>query len=208
MMSFNRASRCRRQFLFHWQLLSIYYCLVALLVTSCATTEALPSYFVLAPPAPSRAALPHSGIVQAFIQRVYLPSYLTRVSLARINQNQVVYSRSARWASPLDQEIAQAVALNLQQRGINAQGFQPTVPPPDHADDVQIRIVQFEGFDNGEVVLAASWTISAKDSTSPFASQATRIVQTGWTPGDDAGLARMLSGAVTEMSAKIAKSLR
>jgi uncharacterized lipoprotein YmbA len=208
MMSFNRASRCHWQFLFRWQFLSIYYCFVALLLTSCATTEALPSYYVLAPPAPNRAALPHSGIVQAFIQRVYLPSYLTRTSLASINQNQVVYSRTGRWASPLDQEIAQAVALNLQQHGINAQGFQPTVPAPDHADDVQIRIVQFEGFDNGEVVLAASWTISARDSTSPFASQATRIVQTGWTPGDDASLARMLSEAVTEMSAKIAKSLR
>jgi uncharacterized lipoprotein YmbA len=207
MMSFSRALRCHWQFLFSWQFLSIYSCFVVLLLTSCATTEALPSYYVLAPPAPNRAVLPRSGIVQAFIQRVYVPSYLTRTSLASINQNQVVYSRTGRWASPLDQEIAQAVALNLQQRGINAQGFQPTVPPPNHADDVQIRVVQFEGFDNGEVVLAASWTISAKDSTSPFASQATRIVRTGWTPGDDAGLARVLSEEVTEMSARIAKTL-
>jgi uncharacterized lipoprotein YmbA len=118
------------------------------------------------------------------------------------------YAETARWAEPLDQGVARAVAENLNRRsGITAVGFSPGAPPGRHSYDVQIRLERFEGTDSGEVVLAARWEVLTADGSS-VASRRTQIRRNGWTPGDHPGLVKLLSDAVAEMSGQIARAIR
>ena len=75
---------------------------------------------------------------------------------------EVQYAISQRWAEPLDQGLARAVAEDLSRNPrIRAYGFTPGAPPVEHGYDVWIRLERFEGNDRGEVVLRARWSVSS-----------------------------------------------
>jgi uncharacterized lipoprotein YmbA len=121
---------------------------------------------------------------------------------------QVEYANSARWAEPLDQGIARAVADSLSRRaGLRAFSFNPAAPPPSHDYDIRIRIEKFEGNDNGDVTLQARWEITTADSSEPIASRKFSSRRGGWQPGDYAGLVHQLSDQVDAMSREIARSI-
>lgn len=181
----------------------------SLLFAGCATKEPLPSFYVLTSPVGSGGSLVKSGQTSVYIRRVELPPYLSRSNLASMGAgNQINYSSSARWAAPLDQEIAGAVADNLNRLGISAVGFQPSIQPPPHRYDVTIRITRFIGNQEGEVLLSGQWQVAAADSASPIISRAANSRQTGWQPGDYAALATMLSNAIASLSREIARTVR
>ena len=121
---------------------------------------------------------------------------------------EVQYAVTQRWAEPLDQGLARAVAEDLSRDSrIRAYGFSPGAPPVAHSYDVWIRLERFEGNDNGEVVLRARWSISSAGNSSPITSRTVDIRRNGWRPGDYTGLVRLLSAEVTEMSRQIAKAI-
>jgi uncharacterized lipoprotein YmbA len=180
-----------------------------LFLTSCATREPLPNFFVLTGTG-SRAARTHtSGETVVLVRRVEVPSYLARTSLVTMMGGiEVKYSATQRWAEPLDQGLSRAVAEDLSRNSrIRAYGFAPEAPSVDHRYDVWIRLERFEGNDNGEVVLRARWSISSSGSSSPISSRTVDIHRNGWQPGDYAGLVRLLSEEVAEMSRQIAQAI-
>jgi uncharacterized lipoprotein YmbA len=121
---------------------------------------------------------------------------------------EVKYAATQRWAEPLDQGLSRAVAEDLSRNAkIRAYGFSPGELPVDHSYDVWIRVERFEGNDNGEVVLRARWSISSAGNSSPITSRTVDLRRNGWQPGDYAGLVRLLSEEVTEMSRQIARAL-
>lgn len=178
-----------------------------IVLASCAARAPLPRFFVLTPT--SEPISSHRGGTTVFVRRVEVPAYLIRLSLVTMRGgSQADYAEAARWAEPLDQGVARAVAENLNRRsGITAFGFSPSAPPGPHRYDVQIRLESFEGTDSGEVVLAAHWQVSTTDGSS-VASRRTEIRRNGWTPGDYPGLVKLLSDAVAEMSGQIARAIR
>jgi uncharacterized protein len=180
-----------------------------LFLSSCATREPLPNFFVLTG-AGSRAARTHTtGETVVLVRRVEVPSYLARTSLVTMMGGiEVKYSATQRWAEPLDQGLSRAVAEDLSRNSrIRAYGFAPEAPSVDHRYDVWIRLERFEGNDNGEVVLRARWSISSSGSSSPISSRTVDIHRNGWQPGDYAGLVRLLSEEVAEMSRQIARAI-
>jgi uncharacterized lipoprotein YmbA len=121
---------------------------------------------------------------------------------------EVQYAVTERWAEPLDQGLARAVAEDLTRNPrIRAYGFSPGAPPADHSYDVWIRIERFEGNDNGEVVLRAHWSVSSTGSSTPIAGQTVDLRRRGWQPRDYPGLVRLLSDEVAEMSRQIARAI-
>lgn len=178
-----------------------------IVLASCAAREPFPRFYVLTPT--SEPISSHRGGTTVFVRRVEVPAYLIRLSPVTMRGgSQADYAETARWAEPLDQGVARAVAENLNRRsGITAFGFSPSAPPGPHRYDVQIRLESFEGTDSGEVVLAAHWQVLTADGSS-VASRRTEIRRNGWTPGDYPGLVKLLSDAVAEMSGQIARAIR
>ncbi len=180
--------------------------LLPLLLVGCASKEPLPKFYVLTPA--GDATVVRSARNTVFVRRVGVPAYLARANLASMGTgNQVHYSTTGRWAEPLDQGIARAVADELTARGIGAIGFQPSIQISDHRYDVNIRLIRFEGNANGQVVLSATWQVLPAASGVPLVRRATNTVLDGWTPGDEAGLAALLSQAVRRMADQIARAI-
>ena len=176
------------------------------LLSGCATTEPLATYFILAPEGGSaNAARP--GAIRVYVRRVEVPAYLNRRSLASMNGTEIRYSPTNLWALPLDQTIAVGVAGNLSRASIPALGFQPLAAPPAHPYEVVIRISHFEGHENGDVVLSGTWRLTTPGGDT-IRMKSVVIHRSGWQPGNDVQLVNLLREEVAELSAEIASALR
>ncbi|MBV9107159.1 MAG: membrane integrity-associated transporter subunit PqiC [Verrucomicrobia bacterium] len=177
-----------------------------LFLANCATKEPLPNFFLLTG---FRSRTQSSGGTTVLVRRVEIPTYLARGNLVTIKGGmEVQYAPTNRWAEPLDQGLARAVAEDLSRNSrIRAYGFLPGASPVDHSYDVWIRLERFEGNDNGEVVLSARWSISRGNSSEPIKSRKVDLRQSGWKPGDYTGLVRLLSEQVMKMSLQIAQAI-
>ena len=138
-----------------------------------------------------------------------IPAYLAKTNLVTIKGGmEVQYAATERWAEPLDQGLARAVAEDLSRNSrIRAYGFLPGASPVEHSYEVWIRVERFEGNDNGEVVLRARWSVSSAGSSVPITGRAVDIRRSGWQSGDYLGLVRLLSEEVNEMSRQIADAI-
>jgi uncharacterized lipoprotein YmbA len=184
--------------------------LILLIVSGCATTEPLPTFYTLGPGGDVHSRLKQSAArsVRVYVSRVAVPPYLNRTNLAGFRSNQVEYSNSAFWATPLDQAIAQAIALNLNALGISAFGFDPMASPPTHSYGVSIRLTHCEGYDSGEVVLSGVWELHSAGGDSVVSSRSFAIRRSGWRSGHYPSLAALLADEVTELSKQITSRLR
>lgn len=176
-------------------------------LAACAAREPLPQFYLLTPSGPDNGRS-HRG-PGVYVQRVEVPAYLARNSLVMVRGgNQVAYASSARWAEPLDQGVARMVAEGLNRVAqVQATPFTPGSPPGNYAYSVEVRLQRFEGTDTGLVILAARYQIFTASGTGPIASRSFEARRPGWHPGDYAGLARMLSEGLMDLSRTIARSL-
>jgi uncharacterized lipoprotein YmbA len=177
------------------------------LFLGCATTEPLPTYFVLTGPGGSSRIARPAAAVRVYVRRVEVPAYLNRTNLASMNGDQVRYSPTGLWALSLDQTISLGIASNLLRAGISAAGFQPAFSAPAHTYDVAVRITHFEGHENGEVILSADWQVLDAGG-GVVASKSVTIRREGWNVGNDAQLVALLSSELSELSNQIARALR
>jgi len=182
-----------------------------LCLIGCATKEPLPNFFVLTgPDSGSRTVRTQSsGSIVVLIRRVDIPAYLAKTTLVTMKGGmEVQYAATERWAEPLDQGIARAVAQDLSRNSrIRAYGFSPGASPVEHSYEVWIRVERFEGNENGEVVLRAHWSVSSAGSSISVIGRTVNIRRSGWQPGDYPGLVRLLSEEVAEMSRQIASAI-
>jgi uncharacterized lipoprotein YmbA len=187
--------------------------LAALLLGGCASREPLTSYFVLTPDASAAAQSgTQAGIhgVRIFIRRVDIPGYLQSNKLAtRHADTQVQYADTAQWAEPLNQGIADALGSAIDRTprmtvvGVIGGGI-----PPARDYDLKVNVERFEGDDKGQVILVATWSLYAPESSAPMLTRRSRFVQNGWTAGDYPALAKLLGADVSALGAEIARSIR
>jgi uncharacterized lipoprotein YmbA len=185
---------------------------LGLLVAGCASHEPLTTYYVLTQDAAAGAKSgTQAGIhgARVFIRRVDLPGYLQGTRLAaRRADNQVVYSPTAQWAEPLSQGIADATAGAMDRTArVTVVGVIGGGIPPAREYDLKIDVERFEGDDKGAVVLLATWSLFAPESSTPVLTRRSRFVQTGWTYGDYPALAKLLGEDIDELGAEIARSV-
>jgi uncharacterized lipoprotein YmbA len=177
------------------------------LLLGCATTEPLPTYFVLTAAGGSAKPVRPAASVRVYVRRVEVPAFLNRTNLASMNGNEVRYSPTGLWALSLDQTISLGIASNLNRLGIPAAGFQPSFTVPTHSYEVAVHITHFEGHENGDVLLSGSWQILT-DGGGVVASKSVTIRRSGWTFGNDAQLVALLSSETSELGDQIARALK
>jgi uncharacterized lipoprotein YmbA len=177
------------------------------LLFGCATTEPLPTYFVLTGTGATAKPARPAAAVRVYVRRVEVPAYLNRTNLASMHGDQIRYSPTGLWALPLDQTISLGIASNLNRLGIPAAGFQPAFNVPAHSYDVAVHITHFEGHESGEVLLTGNWQILGPGG-GVVASKSVTIQRAGWTFGNDAQLVASLASATTELSDQIARASR
>jgi uncharacterized lipoprotein YmbA len=177
------------------------------LLFGCATTEPLPTYFVLTGTGATAKPVRPAASVRVYVRRVELPAYLNRTNLASFRGDQIRYSPTGLWALSLDQTISLGIASNLNRLGISAAGFQPSFSVPAHSYDVAVHITHFEGRESGDVLLSGDWQVLSSGG-GVVASKSVTIRREGWTFGNDAQLVALLSSEITELSEQIAGALR
>jgi uncharacterized lipoprotein YmbA len=177
------------------------------LLFGCATTEPLPTYFVLTGAGGTAKPARPAATVRVYVRRVEVPAYLNRTNLASMNGDQIRYSPTGIWALPLDQTISLGIASDLNRLGISAAGFQPAFSVPAHTYDVAVHLTRFEGHENGDVLLSGNWQILAPGG-GLVAGKSVTIRRGGWTFGNDAQLVALLSSELSELTDQIARALR
>lgn len=181
--------------------------LAPLLLSACATREALPQFYVLTPPAPSAGS---TRGVRIFIRAVNVPGYLNTTRLAtRRGPAQIEYAPTTRWAETLSEGIKRALSASLtQQRGIGAVSATPSGIPPPRDYDLKIDVERFEGDDAGRAEAVLRWTLYRPESGDPVMSHVSRQVRTGWKYGDYAAMATLLSDDVAAAGREIGSALK
>ena len=177
------------------------------LLLGCATTEPLPTYFVLTGAGGTAKPTRPAAAVRVYVRRVEVQAYLNRTNLASFHGDEIRYSPTGLWALSLDQTISLGIASNLNRLGIPAAGFQPAFSVPAHTYDVVVHITHFEGHESGDVILSGNWQVLGSGG-GVIAGKSVTIRRSGWTFGKDAQLVALLSSELSELTGQIARALR
>ena len=160
-------------------------------------------YYVLTPvqpPGPQTPA-PTTSERALAIADVTIPGYLDREQIAtRTFDHQLVYSRTDRWAEPLDQAIARTLredlAMRLTSSGIEVQsrGGAPTY-------DLHVDVLRFERSGTNRVELWARWTLRSDSGVLDSGETRVRVPTAAV---DSNAMAAALSEAIARMSTELA----
>ena len=125
--------------------------------------------------------------------------------VVRVNPHEVSYRGLHRWASPLDQMLAQAFADALQR----AQPEWRVSPDRSFTAPfaLELRVLRFEGDATGSAYLACDWTLVREGDGRGVAASG-RVVREGSWDGNNIGtlvdtLTTLLNQAATEIAAAI-----
>jgi len=138
---------------------------------------------------------------------VTLPPYLSRPEIAtRLGPEQIAYATSDRWAAPLDELVARALAEDLRARMAAGEVVRwpwPLGAPPDVSASVDL--LRFEADAAGGATLEARWTVTPRGRA--LVTGETRVRERG-APGDTAGSVAALGRALGLLARDIAAAAR
>jgi hypothetical protein len=138
---------------------------------------------------------------------VTLPPYLSRPEIAtRLGPEQIAYASSDRWAAPLDELVARALAEELRSglpAGEVVRWPWPLGAPPDVSASVDL--LRFEADAAGGATLEARWTVTLR-GRAPVTG-VTRVRERG-APGDAVGSVAVLGRALGILARDIEAAAR
>ncbi len=143
------------------------------------------------------------------VDRVDVPAYLLDKPLVvRRGANEVRYLEAARWAEPLDQDLARNVMQGLDASpGIAAISRGSRVDKCDY--NLRIQVTACEGMAGGSVSFAASWVlVPAPGSSRPEASGVFSAQGLKWEESSAASLAAALSEGVAQLCQTVAAAAK
>lgn len=140
---------------------------------------------------------------------VHLPGYLDQDQMVtRITQHRITLSENDRWAEPLEDNMAHAVAQNLsmllQADGITVHTW-PGQQRPTY--QVEVDVLSFETDTAGTAHLAARWFLHEVKSRQTIAEREIRLTASGAGISTEQSVAS-LSKALGEFSVGIANAVR
>jgi uncharacterized lipoprotein YmbA len=180
--------------------------LIALLTTGCALGGTSPPvHFCTIEPLAERSGAASDASVG--VGPVLVPRYLDRAGLVtRKDDAEIEVASYARWAEPLDDMIASAIAENLVRLTGSHRIFAYPWPNEQRVDHrVFVRIVQFEIGADGAAHLVCQWQIESKGAAQPRVERTELTVQPA---GSSAGKqAVALSETIAKLSREIATAV-
>jgi uncharacterized lipoprotein YmbA len=140
------------------------------------------------------------------IERVLLPDYLDTRDILTRRDGRVVASESARWAERLSVGVARALATSLATRltGVVVTASQPVDPP---ALRVLVDVTAFELTGDGQVVLAARWTIIDGTGRRSLAVEQATLTEPVAAMGGDSAIVAAMSQALEKLANRISSTI-
>ena len=147
--------------------------------------------------------------------RIELPAYLrTPAVVIRPGGTEVVRTRDARWAEPLEQGIARLLRETLlAQPGVRSVAAYPAPQSALPQYEISVRVLACEGVtgpSGRQARFAAAWEIratAAGASATPVAAGTFENGQADWAEGDYAALTAKLGEAVAALGRELAAGL-
>jgi len=182
--------------------------LLALLVFSgCGTTE--PSRFFLIHSVSEGSSDPSTADLVIGIGPLDLPDYLDRPQIVvRASRNEIELAEFDRWAEPLKGQIVNVLAENLGfLLGTDRVQVHPFSPAADIACSVAIDVVTFDGKPEGDVSLAARWTLLDKEGVPLVARKSSFTRPAGEEEDDFEAMVAAQSELLADLSREIASAI-
>jgi hypothetical protein len=159
--------------------------------------------------APAPEPDPSFGTVFVGVGPVTLPQYLLRPQFVhRVATNRVDIDEFVRWAEPLDNNFARALAQNL--RGLlgtdRIVAF-PWLAASDPDYQVRVDVVRFEATTGGQAELLARWTVRKPGALRAFVARESRFTRLAASATPDAEVLA-LSEALADFSREIADAIQ
>lgn len=162
-------------------------------------------YFTLPSPSTSPAAGP--GVASLGLGPITLPPYVARLEIAsRAGPDEIRYAANDRWAAPLDEMVARALADELRARVPAREVIRwpwPLQTPP--GATVSVEFVRLEEDATGGATLEARFTATVRGR--PAVTGETRVKEPGQA-GDTPGSVAALGRALGRLAAEVATALR
>jgi uncharacterized lipoprotein YmbA len=172
-------------------------------------------FYVLGGPAPGGPGpQPIGGALRLGLKAVEVAPYLKKGSLVvRTGENEVAFPAEARWAEPLDQEIARTLRLRLLAAPAVGRVFVAPFPLDEKRDfDVSVQVLRCEGAREGGggavARFAALLEITTAGANGRVVARRNFVApDAGWDGRDFARLASLLSDAVGALAQEVAATL-
>lgn len=138
--------------------------LVAVMLSACSSSTPQPAYYQIPVTAAPAAALQISDASRpaVWLERVTVADYLAGNGVVyQTSAVKYVIAASNRWASPLEQQLSQAMVSHLSARlPGRLVSLSPTGARP---DTLSINVTSFQGRYDGKAVIAGDWTLQQGD---------------------------------------------
>jgi uncharacterized protein len=163
-------------------------------------------YVLDAPPASTTASVIQTALPIIKIERVRLPDYLDSVDILTRRGGLVVPSRTGRWAERFSVGVTRALTTFLANRltSVVVTSGQPIEPP---VLRVLVDVIAFESTTNGEVLLAARWTITDGTGQKSLAAEQATLTEPIAAARDDSSTVAAMSRAVQNLANRIAAAV-
>ena len=163
-------------------------------------------YFVLTSQARTDARRPLAAKERTLaVEQVTIPGYLDREQIVtRTVAHRLVYSRTDRWAEPLDQAFERTLREELAARLVPA-GIQVLSRGGVPAYDLTIDVLRFERSGADQIELWARWTLRSDTDVVDSGETRIRLAMNG---EDSNAMASSLSEAVARMATELAARVR
>ncbi len=186
----------------------VFFCLWPL---GCATSP--PTHFYLLSPVPATDSEVENVQKQEptviRVDAVLIPGYLDRHEIVtRVSENQIHLADLNQWGEPVRDGLTNILSVNLS-RLLPAKDFAvfPFKSPSPVDYQVSVEIIRMDGSLNGEVHLAAQWSILEGKESDILVTRKSSFQATE-SPADYDQLVAALSRLVEALSREIASSIR
>lgn len=135
-----------------------------------------------------------------YISRPNLPGYLNGRNLQyRDASSEVVSLRQSRWAEPLDQGVARALAECWLQSGASSvSGYYPWPRKSNSSPQLKVNFYRLEAFSDGRIEVVADWQLLGAAGGVEKQGQF-RAKEISWQLGDPESLVRGLNAALLQL---------
>jgi uncharacterized protein len=177
-------------------------------LAACGTSGPPPVTYVLGPPvAGTESVEPLTRKPVIEVKPVLVPDYLDVSDIfVRRARNALIASSAGRWGERLSVGVTRAMTLGLTRRmpGFVVTSIQPAERP---ARQVLTEVESFESRADGSVVLVARWRVLDGAGRNTLSGERVSLVVPS-TGTDDAAIVAAMSGAIENLTERVAGGLR
>ena len=143
------------------------------------------------------------------LKRVDVPNYLKNRKIAvHLNSEEIRYSEIHRWAEDIEKAISQTLATNLTAKdSIQQVAIVPWQDTSAHDIEIKVKILRFDGTDNGNVILRALWEIQNPSTGNNLVTGDTSVNRSGWNGRDYGRLASLMSDTLASLASDLSEAI-